>query len=378
MRKFLVAIFICIAITLTGCSKLTLNEYSADIVKMELVETIGVDLDGEEVVVTASVESIDLEKGSKILTARGATVAGALEKLSVLSTKERVFIDHTNHYVIGESAALRGVEKYLDFVERDMNMRISTPVYIVKNQNAGEVMNDLVDEGANISLSLETINKGLNFLSDSYVFTCADVAKNLMETGNALIPAVKLEKNEAVNGTVLAPDGYAVLKEGKLVKYIDNELAAGVNIFLSEMKPGIIEVLNEEGKNAAFQIKLDECSVKPIYSNGNLEQVDVEVSISATIDELNEGIDIYDERVLHYFSEQISNVILKKGQEVIKLSQAMASDFLDLGRKVKIKAPIQYASLEETWSDIFPELEIKLSVETEIMRTYFITQPISD
>lgn len=396
MKKLILPmICVCCALMLTGCGILTLNEYSQDIAKLELAQTIGVDTGEQGVRVTAGIKNTDK---AKAISADADSVAGALQRLHSNSAKERVYVAHTKHYILGEQAARNGIGEYLDFMERDMDMRIRTPLFIVKGADAQEIMTDTGEESKendkadtekdaeadtgedikDIASTLETMEKGRYLLSDGHVFTCADVARNLLENGCALVAAIEPGETteNSVNTVAAVPAGYAVLKAGRLVDFIDTELAGGVNIFMKKMNPDILEIEDEEGKTIAFKLRVADVDYKPVYEGNALKSIAVDVKLKAGIEEAGGDIDIYDTEVLNDLSGRISQKMHGMGRSALNKSQEHGADFLNFRKKVEIRSPIKFSQMDKSWQEIFPELDIDLRVTTEIERTYDLREPV--
>lgn len=395
MKKLILPIIcVCCALAMTGCGTLTLNEYSQDIAKLELVQTIGVDTGEQGIRVTAGIKDI------KPISADAISVAGAVQRLHSNSAKERVYMAHTKHYILGEQAARNGIEEYLDYIERDMDMRVSTPMFIVKGADAQEIMSDTKEndkEGAeedtekdtetdtgegtaDIASTLETLEKSRYLLSDGYVFTCADVARNLLENGCALVAAIGpgevTENSENTASASAVPAGYAVLKDGRLVDFIDTELVGGVNIFMKKMNPDILEIEDKDGKTMAFKLIVADVDYEPVYEGHDLRGIVVNVKLKAGIEEVGGDIDIYDTEVLNDLDGKISQKILRMGRRVLNKSQELGADFLNFRKKVEIKSPIKFSRMNKSWGEIYPGLDIDLRVTTEIERTYDLLEPV--
>lgn len=384
-RVVLIICVLCCGMSLTGCnSKLTLDQYSQNIAKMQLVQTIGVDRAENCVEVTAAAKTEDSGQGESampvVLSARSASVAGGLEGLIELSPKESVFLAHTRHYALGEQTAVTGVSEYLDFIGRDMNMRLNTSVYIVRGASAKELMTATCESGGDISQMLENIQQGVRVLTGGYVFSCGEVTANLAESGCALVAAIELvDAGDSIIGEgSVAPRsaGYAVIKEGKLVEYIDREDAAGVNIFLSGTNPDITQIQTADGGLVALHVAVDKSQFTPVFEYGEIAGINARVVLNASIDEVAGETDIFSEQVLADLSEQISAQITEQGEKTIDMSQRLQADFLKIGKKINVQNPVEFAQMENSWEDVFSRVKINLTVETRIERTYDLMQPI--
>lgn len=367
---------------LSGCmGQLTLNNMSRDIARYELVQSIGVDLSGDRTI-TVSISAPPGGEGSApmILTGSGGSVTGALEPLHNYSSKDRIFFAHTRNYIIGEPAAKSDIRGYLDFVERDITMRLDTALFIVKGGTAQELITQTGGEKAEISQILNSIQKNIDLLSDSYIFSCGEVAGNLAEYDCSLVAAVELTRTEnATSGAdemTALPAGYGILKNGSLIGYVDTELVAGVNIFIDKgMEADVSEIPDGKGKMMALRTTLIKSEFEPVYENGALKYIDVTVELGASIDSVSSDIDIYDDDVLAELETKISRDQEEKARGILEMSQELGADFMNIGKKIELKAPVKFARMTGSWEEIFPEIEFNLNVDTKIKRTYDMREP---
>lgn len=385
MKRGLV-ILICLltAISLTGCNvtgEISKNRYRRDIDQFELIRTIAVDEKDNKVTVTVSSKSGEEEGEPLVIHAEADTVVGALEQLHRYSPKEQIFFAHTRNYVLGEDAAKGGVLEYLDFMERDLNMRLDTPMFIVKKGTAEELVEESTGEASEISELLEAIQKDTSLMSAGYVFSCVEVAKNLSESGSALVASIELEDADNLssggNEKMAVPVGYAVLKDGKLIDYIDTDLSSGVSILLNKMKSDVIEIPDGDGNFAAFRLTKGSSRFRPVFEDGTLAYVDVEIKLRANIDEVSSGIDLYDENVLNGYRDEISGRMQSECEQVIALSQQENADFLGIGAVIKKKAPVKFAKMPGSWEDVFSGTEFRYNIQTTIERTHDLKEPLS-
>lgn len=374
--------------TLTGCSitgEMSKNQYWRDIGQFELVQTIAVDWTDPGVTVTVSSKATEDESGEKqeplILSAEADTVVGALEQLHRFSSKEQIFFAHTRNYVLGEGAAENGVMDYLDFMERDLNMRLDTAMFIAKSGSAEILVEESASEEADISEILENFQRDTSLMSSGYVFSCQEVAKSLSECGSALVSAIELEESkegaEGAREKQAVPAGYAVLKDGKLIDYLDADLSPGVNILLNKMESDVIEIPGDNGKFTAFRMTGGKSSFRPVFEDGRLAYIDVNIELRANINEISSEIDVFDESVLTRFQEEISERLGGVCEKVIARAQEQNADFLGIGKKIENTAPVAFAGMPATWTAVFPETDFRYHTNTVLERTYDLKEPLS-
>ena len=128
---------------LSGCKEtFDFLPYSRELENMALMRTMGVDA-GEGQKVSVTVSSGEQSKGS----GEGSSGAVALQKEAetisgaCLSMQGKgvsyVFYGHVGQLLLGEELAREGVEASLDYVLRDIEMRLQTNVYLVRGAQIG-------------------------------------------------------------------------------------------------------------------------------------------------------------------------------------------------------------------------------------------------
>ena len=134
---------------LASCSSVTIYSQQREPDDYILIQAIGIDWTDGQIAVTASTGTgLDGEE-PKIFEAKNATLSQAVNDIKYGYLKEEAFFSHTSQIVIGENAAARGIEEYLDYTARNINMRLSSNIYIVQGGTAGELIKEA--DGGSIS-----------------------------------------------------------------------------------------------------------------------------------------------------------------------------------------------------------------------------------
>ena len=377
MKKAAAILAALCCMTLAGCAgPVTLSGGGHDIGRFELIQTIGVDLNEDRTVTVSASSPAGGEEGAAPLALKcvSGTVVGALKQLHNYSAKDRLFYDHTQNYVLGEAAARENLQGYLDFIRRDMNMRLDIALFIAKGGTAEQIVAHAGGADSEVSAILNSMQKNLSLLTDGYVFSCGEVAANLAERSCSLVSAVRFTPSdnavsEDAEAAVLQA-GYGILKDGVLIGYVDEELTAGVNLLLGKaMEADILELPDGQGGRLAVWITLDSSEFLPVYRDGSLVSVDARVKLSASIDMVDSGVNVHDPAVLQGLEEDVSRTLSQKAEGVINLSQDMKLDFLGIEKSVQLDAPLKFAKLGEAWTNLFPTVPFYVTVETTIART---------
>ena len=87
-------------------------------------------------------------------------------------------------------------------------------------------------------------------------------------------------------------------------------------------------------------------------------------------------IDVMDEKVREEIALQVAKIQKDRVEDAIKAAQEIKVDFLNIGSKIEIQTPVKFQKMQQSWEDIFPDLEMNVKVKTTLTRTYDTGQPI--
>lgn len=198
---------------------------------------------------------------------------------------------------------------------------------------------------------------------------------------SAVAPVLYLRQKENVKSEEEQPvmdielNGYAVFKNLKLVTIVDRTQARGENFLLNRVVTGVIQVKDLSGEVVGLDIIDSHTRITPIFKNGELQEMSVKVKLSSNVDEVHSNLKIFTEDTLSLLSKEQSNVIKNEIEQVIKTAQENNADFVDMANVFSTRHPILWQKYKDRWDEVFPELPIRIEVESKINRTYDIRQP---
>lgn len=364
----------------SGCSGNSLYAEYRDVESLEMVRTMGVDSGEDGVTVTVGA-GMSLEGAKpRIIKESAETMAAALYMLEQSANRRKPFYSHTTHLVIGEAAAVGGIAGYLDYFERMLEMRMNTGVYLVKGGTAEELLVGTSKGDSYSDEILSFVEEDVTRLTQGYVFTCMDIAVSLARYGCALVMALELEDSD-VDGAeegekMVKPCGFGILQNGALVGYLTQEEAHGACVLKNLAQEAAATVEDGQGGLATLQIVQMKTTYKPVFEDGVLIRLDAVIQIEANVMELEHTVDIQSEAVRAEFARQLEEQERACAEKAIARAQEMGADFLALEGVVARKKAVQFAKMERSWADIFPELEIAVHVEATVLRTYDVDIPV--
>ena len=360
---------------LSGCG-LSRGIYSnyRPLEELQLVETLGADADEGGVLLSASAGT-DAAGGGAVLSARADALVPGLEALQDRAVRGQVFFAHTQYLVLGQGFAENGVGGLFDYVERDIHMRMGTGLFVVRDGTAAALVTgaggDWDASGVLASVRRETAARG-----DSHVFDLRETAVALSEYGAALICALRVVGTEGgvydtEPGLSAVPAGYGILKDGRLIGFLDGDEACAASLLLGTL--GVIPVLLPDGSGGAVSIEVRcarpdfRCEKAP---DGRLV-LEITAHPEAAITAADGGADVAADASLETLTAALNARVCADIERAVSRAQAMDADYLALGRALRLRG-IDPAALPPDW---LRTLSLRVTADTTLTRSYDMGAP---
>ncbi len=320
------------------------------------------------------------EKEAHILTHEGQTIFEVSKEFDGFASKD-VFWGHLEFVIISEEAAKEGLLKYIDFIIRDHELRLTPVVIIVRGVTGEEMIRKINTSMFDVSEKLDNIFEDAGLLSYSSEITLADIISMATSEYTCIhVPTIKLvqkteggEEDKGKYDPYL--DGYAVFKNEKLVGYVTEKKARGLNWILNKIDSGVIVVKDKEDQEISMEIIDSKTKLIPQISEGKLS-ITVEIKMSSNIAEYEGSQNIFTESAIDHIKQQIKDQIEIEVKDAVKYAQEKGSDFLQFGNAVYHKYPIKWDAYKDNWEEEFKNVPVKVSVKARVNRTYVIKDPI--
>lgn len=314
-----------------------------------------------------------------VVTTTGRSVSDNIKDLRMQSGRKCLW-SHAKIIVVGEEAAKEGIDKIIDFFEREHDLRRRIWV-IVARGDAKEIME--------AQLKLEKIPAfGISNLVESSKHISKAAAVNLHEfigmvsskTTCAFAPGIEVfgkeaEKENKAGSLRLTDTG--VFKNYRLKGWLDAYESRGLLWVLGKVESGIIEVKCPEEKEKLIAIEITRASskIKPEIKDGSVT-ITVEVSEEGTIrDDQFTSVDYTTPEAIKCLEKGTAAIIESEINKAITKAQEFNTDVFGFGEAVYRKYPREWKKLEKEWDEIFPNLEVKINVDAKIKRVGLVSKP---
>lgn len=369
MRRAAAAALIFCLLPLTGCGTGFLPR-AREVEDVALLRVMGVDAqeDGVAVTVSTGVQSRGADKGDEppeIFSRAAGTVSGAC--LAMQSGGDSyLFYGHVSQLLAGEALASRGLDEVLDYVERDIEMRLDAQIYIIKEGTAEAALSAADSDGKSATDRLDALEDDVGLVAGSLSRTVKDVLEGQARNGAAFIPAIRMTGRES--DAHLAPAGYAILKDNALAGWALGDAARGTDLLLGRTEADIVEVDAGGGGKTALRLVSAKTGVRPVFDGDRLVGLDLDCAVEANVAQAPPGMDIAE--AMGPLGAALTAEVQKRARAVLDLSQGLNADYLGLLRRAGMACPWRWNAIERQGPAAFSALSINLRVNAEIERSY--------
>ena len=369
MKRMGAAAALAAVLLLSGCGKAALP-YAREMGDMALLRTMGVDA-GEKagqvrVTVSTGKRAAGLQGESQpplILSAAGESLSAACLSMQGLSDSY-VFYGYVDQLLLGEEAALEGVEPVLDYFSRDVELGLGAQVWLVRGGTAQAAIEAGGETGVDSRLS--TLQTDSEMGAAGITRTAGEVFSSLLEQGCAYLPALRAAGAEGGEQTALLEAGYGVLRDGVLAGCLEGESAKGLELLTGQTAEDIIEVELPSGR-AVARITGAAVRCEPVFQGEELTGLRLRCRATAELAEFRAPMD---EGELDQLREALEERESLRLQRVMDQLRAWGTDCTALGSQVAQANPARWENLRENWERLFSSVPLEISVQVSVSRTY--------
>ena len=340
---------------LCGCGGL--DKRNARMEDLALLRVLAVDGDGTEVSVSATTGETR-EQSPVFLEGTDTSVARAC-LLARGEGDAYPSYSHVEQILVGEELARQGLTELLDYLERDVELRLSSRLWLIR----GEARAVLTEERAEQMVErLNALEEMAGMAGNGLERTAGDVITARDRSGYAFLPALALtEEGELVCA------GYGVLKDDTLLCWLEGDCALGVDLMMGALEDGAVDLTLEAGDRAGVRIGEAKCRVRGEFEGEKLTGLKITCRLRGTATRLPDGLE---------WTEETQRVLEKRtaawAEDCIAQSAAMmqsvGADPLELCRRAGRAEPWRWDGLSGQWEKVFPMLDIHVEVTAVIQR----------
>lgn len=352
---------------LTGCGSRSWLPYAREMGDAAVLRTMG--LDGEErVELTVSTGSRAGGEDALVLSAFGPSIPAAALAVQSLGDSY-VYYGHVDQMLLGEDVAVRGVGPVVDYLAREAQLGLGVQIWAVRGGTAGQAIRAAGSGG--VPERLAQLNTDSELGAANISRSAAELMAVLARNGSTYLPALELLSARDGDGgeggeQTLVPNGYAILRQGKLVCWVDDETARGMELMEEQASGQVVDLTLTDGTQVSLVVDAARTGCRPVFEGEELTGVDVVCRLSARVGQTGRRLNETDMERLQLHLELMEG---ERMVQALELGQYWDADYLGLERRVQMARPDRKDAIREQWDSAFRALDIRVDVRGTIERS---------
>lgn len=332
---------------------------------MALIQTLGIDKNGEGWTLTVSTgprpSGVEGEgERALVLSASGTSLPAAQLAVEGLGDAG-VFCGYAAQLLLGEELAREDITPVLDFLAQAVEMDLGLELWVVRGTQAQQALNAGGDEGA--APRLEQLHTDAGEGKTNLTRTAGETLSALVDCGSTWLPVLVLS-GEGEETTLLS-QGYAVLRQGKLVCFAWDRAAQGLELLEGRGFGRIVDLTLEDGTPVSLRLERVDTRCEPEFQEEELTGLYVTCSITAQVVQTPRTLERSELEQLRRMLERTEG---ERVVSALELAQTWDADFVDLQRQAGMSAPGRWGALQEQWSQAFRTLDIRVETRCQVER----------
>ena len=364
-----------------------------EISEIETVRVLGLDNNSEDVMMTIIRENESSEDSSEgeqsgnskqeVVSIISSNFSKAVKALQ--NYKSKSFAGgHVKYIIIGEDMAKNNFVDAIEFVAREVELRLTAQMYIAREMTANEIISSEGSSKEKMADVLNNLNKNINAFGISKKQEVLDVLELIVNKKKCdLIPTLmtadkniynkeweikSTEETEAESTIEFA--GYGIIKGAKLIDYLSLEESRGANFVNNSLDSTVITLGREEAKDISLDLISSDTEIKFLFDEEELMKIKVINKNRSNITQIVTENNVLDEELLRYLEQKQAEIIKNEIEMAVNKSQTLNADFLNFEGQLRLKHPYKYERIKDKWDEIFKEVPIEVSVESRVRRLY--------
>ncbi|UTR10232.1 Ger(x)C family spore germination protein [Evansella sp. LMS18] len=383
-RMARLVVIILILMLLTGCKgKVELDERA-------IVSSMGIDKVDDKYLLTVQVinpkglASADGGGGGDKapvynLTTEGHSISEALDKAKNHSPR-KLFLSHIYYIVIGETFAREnGMKSVLDFIERDVQMRMQFNLFIAKDGTAKNILSIFTqfsdNPGKAIQDRIETASIGS--LGIDKDMSTVDIFRAILDEGDHPVvlgiedvsspgsDEVDVLKN--ISGHSFDIKQVGIFREDKLEGWYNEQETRGFIFLNNILGERSIFHIQCPGGNAAGRLYNSSTKIDSSFRN-NILTFNIKVNGKANLIESSCDLDLSAPEEIDKLKKELNNQIENEIRSTVDKIKEIKYDAVGLGQYFQMQHPSEWEKQKKSWNEMIEGAEFHYEINIDIDR----------
>ncbi|MFT8323001.1 MAG: Ger(x)C family spore germination protein [Bacillus sp. (in: firmicutes)] len=317
-----------------------------------------------------------------VLTLEGNSIGELAHKMNILAA-QRLIYSHMRLLIISEEVAHKNLLTFLDFFDRDREIRDDFNIIIAKNSKAEKILkvtneykklsslkifpqlNEMLDEWGGVpGIRLNDFIR--TYTSDGQVpMLAAMIVVGNPEKGNSTT-----NMKEVIPSAIVKIDSAAFFKKGELIDFLTlNEVRNLLWIENKILHTSLTIPCNEKGKYMDLRILGSETSVKAKEVKG-IPTFHVKIKAEASLEGTDCKVNLSEVSTMNKYNE-LTNKKMEKdiGKLVEKMQEEYKADIFGFGEILREQDYKHFKKYKNDWSEGFKKSKVYIDVNVKIKRS---------
>lgn len=301
---------------------------------------------------------------SIVRTVRGATLAEAVSKLQQYVSRE-LFWGQDEVYIFGKSLAEAGIYEPMEFLLRHPDVSERANVFVSK-KTAKEVLEVSPPVEDTVSEALREIARGRTGMD----ITLTELAQMMAgKSKAAVIPMIDVKEKQSTNETFPYILGTAIIKNGKMVGSMDENVTRGAMWIRNEVEKATITVSRKNERGAVSVLLFKSQTEVDAHIDGDRWSITVRIHSVDDIVENNTDQDFSIPDHIEELQTDLEGDINERVYKALDLAQKqLNADIFYFADAFYRKYPQEWKKHSDRWDDIFPNVEVNVQTKLSIRK----------
>lgn len=308
----------------------------------------------------------------------GATFSEAARRV-MLNVPRLPMWSHVGVMLIGTDVTRNDISLIGDFLARNRHVRKTSFLFIAEGDSSKDFLEAELPIEPYPIMGLRKLVRIQEQQTGIYKpVTVDDFLQALAEPG--IQPAVPLVIVKDLNGKkVLGLQGTAIFKERRQVGTLDELESQGFRFLSPSMVTGGLLTFPPPGENEtdsskyiSVELTRSLAKFKPQIEESKVKKITINIEAEGNYYEQNFAEQIISLENITRIQDSTGEEIKKTVTAAVGKAQGLGSDIFGWGKLIHKQDPELWEQIEDDWSNIFSGLEIEVTVDFSIRRTYLL------
>lgn len=339
---------VCMLLVSSGCWDATAIEKRANIVAISFDYADGKYLIGATIPIPTKMEGGAQVEGNGEAPQIDALVEAssineALDKIQTI-VQRRLYFGQMAVMVFSEEVIKQGIRPLLDYFRRNEEVRVDAHVVVVD----GKANKLLKQPSIFWNLAVQDVRSNLESAQQIGYGYESKYGQVLRDT-NTLAKKNSVLNHLTYKNKQFQWDGSVILKEGKMLHFLQDQNLNNVLLQIRENKPGL-SVRAVEGKGELAFLPLKARSTISFDQEDSPEKITINVQVEGYIEEKTTDVDLSQQQNIYKVERKLEKFYEEKAKEMLQLGEKLKVDFFFLGYYLRMYYP-------EVWSTKYKTFE---------------------